>query len=76
MEDRFDAAEIEKFSRMSARWWDTEGPFRPLHRLNPARLSYIRDHVAVHFGRHPRAITPFAGLSLAARYRLWRRAGG
>ncbi|HTJ63560.1 MAG TPA: bifunctional 2-polyprenyl-6-hydroxyphenol methylase/3-demethylubiquinol 3-O-methyltransferase UbiG [Alphaproteobacteria bacterium] len=57
-----DAAEIEKFSRMSSRWWDPEGPFRPLHRLNPARLSYIRDRVAAHFGRDPRAIEPFSGL--------------
>jgi 2-polyprenyl-6-hydroxyphenyl methylase/3-demethylubiquinone-9 3-methyltransferase len=58
-----DAAEIEKFSRMSARWWDTEGPFRPLHRLNPARLSYIRDRVAAHFDRDARAIAPFTGLT-------------
>jgi 2-polyprenyl-6-hydroxyphenyl methylase/3-demethylubiquinone-9 3-methyltransferase len=58
-----DAAEIEKFSQMSARWWDTEGPFRPLHRLNPARLSYLRDRAAAHFKRDPRAIAPFAGLT-------------
>jgi 2-polyprenyl-6-hydroxyphenyl methylase/3-demethylubiquinone-9 3-methyltransferase len=58
-----DAAEIEKFSRMSARWWDTEGPFRPLHRLNPARLSYIRDRAAANFERDPRAVSPFAGLT-------------
>ena len=46
-----DAAEVEKFSRMSADWWDPTGPFRPLHRLNPVRLSYIRDQAAAHFGR-------------------------
>ncbi len=58
-----DAAEVEKFSRMSADWWDPSGPFRPLHRLNPVRLSYIRDQAAAHFGRDSRSIAPFAGLS-------------
>lgn len=59
-----DAAEIEKFSRMSANWWDVTGPFRPLHRLNPARLSYIRDQAARHFGLDGRSVTPFDNLSV------------
>jgi 2-polyprenyl-6-hydroxyphenyl methylase / 3-demethylubiquinone-9 3-methyltransferase len=58
-----DAAEVEKFSRMSADWWDPTGPFRPLHRLNPVRLSYIRDRAAAHFGRDSRSVVPFAGLT-------------
>jgi 2-polyprenyl-6-hydroxyphenyl methylase / 3-demethylubiquinone-9 3-methyltransferase len=58
-----DAAEIEKFSRMSAEWWDPSGPFRPLHRLNPVRLSYLKDRAAEHFGRDAKSITPFEGLS-------------
>lgn len=58
-----DAAEIEKFSRMSAEWWDPSGPFRPLHRLNPVRLSYLKEQAAGHFGRDTRSITPFEGLS-------------
>jgi 2-polyprenyl-6-hydroxyphenyl methylase / 3-demethylubiquinone-9 3-methyltransferase len=37
---------------------------RPLHRLNPVRLEFLRDHLAAHFGRDPRASQPFAGLSL------------
>src|ERR1700690_987004 len=58
-----DAAEVEKFSRMSADWWDPTGPFRPLHRLNPVRLSYIRGQAAAHFARDARSVSPFAGLS-------------
>jgi 2-polyprenyl-6-hydroxyphenyl methylase/3-demethylubiquinone-9 3-methyltransferase len=58
-----DAAEVEKFSRISAEWWDPLGPFRPLHRLNPVRLSYIRDRAAAHFGRDERSVAPFEGLS-------------
>jgi 2-polyprenyl-6-hydroxyphenyl methylase/3-demethylubiquinone-9 3-methyltransferase len=37
---------------------------RPLHRLNPVRLEFLRDHLAAHFGRDPKAAQPFAGLSL------------
>lgn len=36
-----DPAEISKFDAASARWWDPNGEFRPLHDLNPARLDYI-----------------------------------
>src|SRR5690606_5621923 len=36
-----DAREIERFSGLAERWWDPEGPMRPLHRLNPPRLAYL-----------------------------------
>ena len=35
------AAEIAKFGALANRWWDPNGPQRPLHELNPARLGYI-----------------------------------
>jgi 2-polyprenyl-6-hydroxyphenyl methylase/3-demethylubiquinone-9 3-methyltransferase len=57
------AAEIEKFSRISAEWWDPAGPFRPLHRLNPVRLTYIKERTAAHFGRDTLSVTPFKGLT-------------
>ena len=57
-----DAAEIERFSRLAAEWWDPNGKFRPLHKFNPVRLAYIRDQVAARFGRDPRAARPFEGL--------------
>lgn len=57
-----DEAEIRRFSRIADRWWDANGPFGPLHRLNPIRLEYIRARVVSHFGRNPTAVAPFAGL--------------
>lgn len=36
-----DAAERQKFDTEAAAWWDPDGPFRPLHDLNPARLQYV-----------------------------------
>jgi 2-polyprenyl-6-hydroxyphenyl methylase/3-demethylubiquinone-9 3-methyltransferase len=58
-----DAAEIEKFGRIADRWWDSDGPFRPLHRLNPVRLGYIRNQAAAHFGRDAQSVTPLTGLA-------------
>jgi len=39
-----DPAELEKFSRLAARWWDPQGEFRPLHEINPLRLEWIASH--------------------------------
>ena len=36
-----DPAELAKFGELAHRWWDPQGEFRPLHELNPLRLSWI-----------------------------------
>ena len=59
-----DDAEVERFSRMAAEWWSPTGKFRPLHKFNPVRLTYIRDRVCAAFGRDPNAARPFEGLRL------------
>ena len=37
--------EIEKFSRIAEEWWDPEGKFKPLHKFNPIRISYIKENI-------------------------------
>jgi len=59
-----DAAEIEKFSAMAAEWWDPAGKFKPLHKFNPVRLGYIRDHLCRHFGLDARSPRPLEGKRL------------
>ncbi|MEM9755041.1 MAG: bifunctional 2-polyprenyl-6-hydroxyphenol methylase/3-demethylubiquinol 3-O-methyltransferase UbiG [Pseudomonadota bacterium] len=59
-----DIAEVAKFEAMAARWWDPNGPARPLHLLGPARLDYIADQVCAEFGRDRRALRPFEGLDV------------
>jgi len=59
-----DPADVARFSAQAAEWWDPKGPFAPLHRFNPARLKFVRDRAAEHFGRDVRTRAPFAGLSL------------
>ncbi len=37
--------EIEKFSRIAEEWWNPKGKFKPLHKFNPIRISYIKDNI-------------------------------
>jgi 2-polyprenyl-6-hydroxyphenyl methylase/3-demethylubiquinone-9 3-methyltransferase len=59
-----DAAEVARFAALASQWWDSDGKFRALHRLGPARLTFIRDEIARHFGRPPGGMRPLAGLEL------------
>jgi len=40
-------AEIERFGALARRWWDPNGPQRPLHELNPARLGYVSERISL-----------------------------
>lgn len=46
-----DHEEISKFNAIASRWWDLEGEFKPLHLLNPVRLSFISDQIQGVFGK-------------------------
>lgn len=59
-----DAGEIARFDALAAEWWNPNGPMKPLHRLNPARIGFLKTEFAAHFGRDARAMCPFEGLSL------------
>ncbi len=41
VEANVDPIEIEKFQSIASRWWDRESEFKPLHEINPLRVSYI-----------------------------------
>ncbi|MDB5473108.1 MAG: ubiG [Devosia sp.] len=57
-------AEIAKFTAMAEEWWDPKGKFKPLHKFNPVRLDYIRQHLLAHFGRDGTDMRPFEGLRI------------
>src|SRR5690606_192002 len=40
-----DAAEIAKFEKLAARWWDKNSEFKPLHDINPLRVGFIDSKV-------------------------------
>ncbi len=37
--------EIEKFSKIAEEWWNPQGKFKPLHKFNPIRISYIKENI-------------------------------
>jgi 2-polyprenyl-6-hydroxyphenyl methylase/3-demethylubiquinone-9 3-methyltransferase len=45
--ENIDSTEREKFDAVASGWWDPEGPFRPLHDLNPARLKFIAERTDI-----------------------------
>jgi 2-polyprenyl-6-hydroxyphenyl methylase/3-demethylubiquinone-9 3-methyltransferase len=44
-----DPREAAHFGRLAADWWDPKGSSAMLHKLNPVRLSYIRDRIDQHW---------------------------
>ena len=42
-----DPAELAKFSELAHRWWDKESEFKPLHAINPLRLEWMQQQVAM-----------------------------
>lgn len=49
--DNYSQAELDKFNALANRWWDPNGPQKPLHALNPARLGYVRERSALRGAR-------------------------
>ena len=43
----YSQAELDKFDELAQRWWDPSGPQKALHALNPARLGYVAERVAL-----------------------------
>jgi 2-polyprenyl-6-hydroxyphenyl methylase / 3-demethylubiquinone-9 3-methyltransferase len=59
-----DPREVEFYTQLAATWWDRDGPFWPLHKLNALRIVYIRDHLCRHFGRDAGSSRPLQGLTV------------
>jgi 2-polyprenyl-6-hydroxyphenyl methylase / 3-demethylubiquinone-9 3-methyltransferase len=59
-----DGREVDRFRRMADAWWDTQGKFRPLHQIGPARLSFIRQQAIAHFARDGQSARPLDGLTV------------
>ena len=45
--ENFDQAELDKFGALANRWWDPQGPQKALHALNPVRLDYVKQRIAL-----------------------------
>ncbi|MEG6507720.1 bifunctional 2-polyprenyl-6-hydroxyphenol methylase/3-demethylubiquinol 3-O-methyltransferase UbiG [Methyloligella sp. 2.7D] len=59
-----DPEEVRRFAEIADSWWDLNGPFRPLHQINPLRLTYIRDRLTEAFKRDASQGGSLEGLSI------------
>lgn len=59
-----DEKDLQQFEQLGEKWWDESGPMKPLHRLNPTRLDYIRRSACAHFGRDAEKMGALSGLSV------------
>ncbi|UVK77658.1 MAG: bifunctional 3-demethylubiquinone-8 3-O-methyltransferase and 2-octaprenyl-6-hydroxyphenol methylase [Sodalis sp. Fse] len=50
-QNNVDPDEIAKFDDNTTLWWNLDGKFKPLHRINPLRLDYILDRAGGLFGK-------------------------
>ena len=57
-----DPAEVEKFSKLAAEWWNPKGKMGVLHKFNPVRLAWIKEQVCARFGLDPMLREPLKGL--------------
>lgn len=53
--------EAAHFGALAADWWDPAGSSAMLHRLNPARLGYIRAAINAHWDGDGRSVRPLSG---------------
>lgn len=58
------AEEVAHFGALAGDWWDPKGSSAMLHRLNPVRLSFIREAIDAHWGSDTAGRAPLAGKSV------------
>ncbi len=59
-----DPREVEYYTRLADTWWDRDGPFWPLHRLNALRSEYIREVLCGVFQRDASLDRPLRGVKI------------
>jgi 2-polyprenyl-6-hydroxyphenyl methylase/3-demethylubiquinone-9 3-methyltransferase len=59
-----DPKEIAHYDALADQWWNTQGQFWPLHRLNALRCLYLKNAICDHFGRDPDTQLPLDGLRM------------
>jgi 2-polyprenyl-6-hydroxyphenyl methylase/3-demethylubiquinone-9 3-methyltransferase len=57
-----DREEVDRFARLASEWWDPTAKFRALHKIGPARLTFLRDEMVRHFRLAGGGLRPLAGL--------------
>ncbi len=64
MSNTIDEKEVEKFTKIADEWWSINGKFKPLHKFNPCRISYIKEKLISHFSLDASAPNPLKNLKI------------
>lgn len=64
MRNTVDEQEIQAFSKDADHWWDANGPFKPLHALNPVRMGYIKEQICDHYNLDKSQLKPLNNLNI------------
>ena len=63
-----DFEEMQRFSKVAQEWWNPTGPYALLQKMNPLRVSYIRDTLVQFNNTNAKTASmsafPFDGLEL------------
>ncbi len=59
-----DPREVAQFDSLASEWWNPSGQMKPLHRINPVRIGFIREQIALNFHIDIKAAKPFTGLKI------------
>lgn len=56
--------EVNKFSKIADQWWDEDGKFKPLHKFNPVRISYIRKKIVQNFNLDEKKLQALSNIKI------------
>ncbi len=62
--ENLDPEEVARFASWADDWWDAAGKFKPLHKIGPARLQFIKDNICDIHDRDGATPRPYDGLSV------------
>ena len=64
MQTTIDHSQTEHFAHLADNWWNANGPFWPLHRLNQLRIKWITEQLRVHRFSGGTTTRPLTGLTV------------
>lgn len=59
-----DQIELDKFNKTTEEWWDINGEFKMLHKINPVRLEYLKSKIINHYSLEYKEKLPLEGIKI------------
>lgn len=59
-----DQIELDKFNKTAEEWWDINGEFKMLHKINPVRIEYLKSKIINHYSLEYKEKLPLDGIKI------------